>query len=299
MLTAMNKAACKVMLPASSDVEAMQRLRFRRFGMSLVTYALVILVTFVVTHLGLGKMSSLQWAVYIGAALFGNAVFFVLFRTNANLRFADASLTREQIVYSGLWGMVALYSLPEARPIVLMFYLPAFSFGMLRLTRQQYFGAVAWVLGFYAMLLCLEYFQARQGFKIRYELFLFALFGVLLAWFAFFGGFVTNIRRRLRAQAEEIKKAHEEIRIEMENRKRAQIEKDNLIVELQEALGKVTTLSGMLPICASCKKIRDDNGYWNQIEAYITMHSDAAFSHGLCEDCARKLYPDLYPDEET
>jgi hypothetical protein len=69
--------------------------------------------------------------------------------------------------------------------------------------------------------------------------------------------------------------------------------------ELQEALIKVKTLSGLLPICASCKKIRDDQGYWLQVEVYIREHSDAEFSHGLCPDCARELYPELYEDELT
>lgn len=63
---------------------------------------------------------------------------------------------------------------------------------------------------------------------------------------------------------------------------------------LQATLEKVKTLSGFLPICASCKKIRDDRGYWNQIEAYISQHSDAEFSHGICPDCAKKLYPEFY-----
>jgi hypothetical protein len=63
--------------------------------------------------------------------------------------------------------------------------------------------------------------------------------------------------------------------------------------DLRDALAKVKTLSGFLPICASCKKIRDDKGYWNQIEAYLSAHSELEFSHGLCPDCARKLYPEL------
>ena len=63
--------------------------------------------------------------------------------------------------------------------------------------------------------------------------------------------------------------------------------------ELQETLKKVRTLSGLLPICATCKKIRDDKGYWNQIEAFITKHSQAEFSHGICPECAKKFYPDL------
>ena len=59
------------------------------------------------------------------------------------------------------------------------------------------------------------------------------------------------------------------------------------------------TLKGFLPICATCKKIRDDQGYWNQIESYIKDHSEAEFSHGICPDCAKKLYPDmdLFNDE--
>jgi hypothetical protein len=270
-----------------------QRLRLRRFGMALATYAVIISATFLVTRIGLDVMSRTQWTVYIGLALFGNSLFFVLFYTGANLRFSDPSLTREQIMLSALFLMVALYSLPAARPIVLMFYLPAFSFGMLILTRRQYLIMVAFVMGLYATLLGFEYFKEHREFRINYELFLFILFGILLTWFAFFGGFVSNIRRHLRARKEEIQKAHEEIKFEMENRKRAEIEKDKLIIELKKALDRVKTLSGLLPICASCKKIRDDTGYWNQIEVYIQTHSEAEFSHSICPACAKKLYPDI------
>jgi len=65
------------------------------------------------------------------------------------------------------------------------------------------------------------------------------------------------------------------------------------VENLQEALKKVRTLSGLIPICASCKKIRDDRGFWNQLEQYISEHSDAEFSHGICPDCLERLYPDL------
>ena len=64
--------------------------------------------------------------------------------------------------------------------------------------------------------------------------------------------------------------------------------------KLQDALVKVKTLSGLLPICSNCKKIRDDKGYWNQIESYIRDHSEADFSHSICPECAKKLYPDFY-----
>jgi len=73
--------------------------------------------------------------------------------------------------------------------------------------------------------------------------------------------------------------------------------KSKLITQLQESLAEIKTLSGLLPICASCKNIRDDKGYWNQIEVYISGHSEAEFSHIICPKCAKKLYPDFYMDK--
>ena len=69
--------------------------------------------------------------------------------------------------------------------------------------------------------------------------------------------------------------------------------------ELELTLSEVKTLQGFLPICASCKKIRDDKGYWNQIEKYILDHSDVQFSHGICPECAKKLYPESDIHGET
>jgi hypothetical protein len=70
-------------------------------------------------------------------------------------------------------------------------------------------------------------------------------------------------------------------------------ERERLILQYQVALSQVKQLSGLLPICASCKKIRDDQGYWTQIEEYIADHSEADFSHSLCPDCLKKLYPEI------
>ena len=77
-------------------------------------------------------------------------------------------------------------------------------------------------------------------------------------------------------------------------RKLAENAKEELITELQNAIEEVNMLSGLLPICASCKNIRDDKGYWKKIESYISSHSKAKFSHSICPSCAQKLYPDLY-----
>jgi len=72
--------------------------------------------------------------------------------------------------------------------------------------------------------------------------------------------------------------------------------------KLKESIAQVKVLSGMLPICARCKKIRDDKGYWNKLESYIKQHSEAKFSHGICPECAKELYPEeyaeIYPDNE-
>jgi PAS domain S-box-containing protein len=76
-------------------------------------------------------------------------------------------------------------------------------------------------------------------------------------------------------------------------RKNLELEREKLIRQLQDALGSVKTLTGLLPICAYCKKIRDDQGYWNQLEAYVALHSRANFSHGICPDCAVRLRQEI------
>ena len=78
-------------------------------------------------------------------------------------------------------------------------------------------------------------------------------------------------------------------------RKQAEMEREKLILELKKAMSKIKMLSGLLPICASCKRIRDKKGNWHQLEIYIRDHSKAEFTHGICPECAAKLYPD-YPD---
>ncbi len=71
-------------------------------------------------------------------------------------------------------------------------------------------------------------------------------------------------------------------------------QRERLIGELRGSLKEVKELSGILPICANCKKIRNDEGYWEDVAAYISTHTKAAFTHGLCKECAAKLYPDFY-----
>ena len=79
---------------------------------------------------------------------------------------------------------------------------------------------------------------------------------------------------------------------------RATRQRERIIGELEDALAEIKTLRGIVPICTSCKKIRDDGGYWHQVESYVRDHSEAEFSHSICPECAKNLYPDLVKDKE-
>lgn len=86
------------------------------------------------------------------------------------------------------------------------------------------------------------------------------------------------------------------LKSEMDRRKQREAELSRSNEDLQRALREVKVLRGLIPICASCKKIRNDGGFWQQIEEYIGEHSEAEFSHGLCQPCLKKLYPGVYQD---
>jgi len=103
---------------------------------------------------------------------------------------------------------------------------------------------------------------------------------------------ISNKELVARVQAmERIKKAEDALREKEKQQER-------LIAKLQEALAEIKTLKGFIPICASCKKIRDDEGYWNQLESYISKHTDAVFSHGICPECAEKFRTELRNHEK-
>lgn len=93
--------------------------------------------------------------------------------------------------------------------------------------------------------------------------------------------------------------AHDRLASELVERRRIEAALEEKKDKLEITLAQVKTLSGFLPICSSCKKIRDDKGYWKQIETYIKDNSDAQFSHSVCPDCARQLYPDLDLDDTS
>lgn len=98
--------------------------------------------------------------------------------------------------------------------------------------------------------------------------------------------------RDLKQKEENLKKTNSDLVTEINEREKAEKQLKASFEQLQEALDNIKRLKGMLPICASCKKIRDDKGYWTQIESYLEEHTEALFSHGVCPDCAEQIYGD-------
>lgn len=88
----------------------------------------------------------------------------------------------------------------------------------------------------------------------------------------------------------ELEATNKQLHSEILERKQIQAEKEKLIMELQESMDNIKLLSGLLPICSNCKKIRDDKGYWNHLELYIETHTEAMFTHSVCPKCMDEIY---------
>ncbi len=108
----------------------------------------------------------------------------------------------------------------------------------------------------------------------------------------------TGIRKPYDLIFKELDTANENLKDEIQKGEKLEKEREIIIVKLQNALTEVKTLGGLIPICSHCKKIRDDKGYWKQLESYIHEHSNAKLSHGICPDCIKTHYPDHHPREE-
>ncbi len=208
-------------------------------------------------------------------------------------------LKRGIIVYrinSILFGLLVLYMLmvggEGGSKILWMYTFPLIVFFLLGKNE-----GIFWTGGIFAISFALLWmpsnlftvYNYNVQFRIRFVT-IFVIVSAIAYWFEY-------LRHKYRIGMEsEHRKLQEEkilLRHQIEEREKAEKEKGLLITQLQQALSKVKLLSGFLPICASCKKIRDDKGYWNQIEAYIRDHSEAEFSHAICPECMKKLYPDL------
>ena len=102
-----------------------------------------------------------------------------------------------------------------------------------------------------------------------------------------------RLRIQLEDQAADLRQVNEQLQREIVERKKTEEAERQKANTLQEAMDKIQTLTGLLPICMHCKKIRDGKGHWNQLEKYVSEHSNTEFAHGVCEDCQKKLYPEI------
>jgi len=105
-----------------------------------------------------------------------------------------------------------------------------------------------------------------------------------------------DLEELVRERTAELSKLNEQLHKDIARRKIAEQVREDLILELRDAIAKIKTLTGLIPICAWCKKIRDDKGYWKKVETYIREHSDASFTHGICPECLKKESPETYAE---
>jgi uncharacterized membrane protein YciS (DUF1049 family) len=122
----------------------------------------------------------------------------------------------------------------------------------------------------------IPYVQSELGFRLSWAIAMYIAVGATLSFFI--GAFFV-LKARVHAKTSQLT--------------RTLSDRDRLIAELKESIAREKRLIGLIPICANCKKIRNDKGYWEQVEIYVREHSDARFSHGICPECAQALYGDI------
>ena len=103
-----------------------------------------------------------------------------------------------------------------------------------------------------------------------------------------------DLESLIQKRTDELLKTNEMLKTEVLERQAIDEDRKKLVDDLQEALDNIKTLKGLIPICSSCKNIRDDKGFWNEVEVYLGKHTDIEFSHSLCPDCMKKHYPEEY-----
>ena len=197
-------------------------------------------------------------------------------------------------VNAAIFSLLLIYLLisgGEAGSLILWIYIfPLISFFLLGKNEGLFWNASMYLIA--ALLLWNPFsfsfiYDYPVEIKIRF-LPSYAIVSAVTYWFEYFRSYYRR----------DIELKNQSLQQEITERKAAELEREKLIKELQNALSEVKTLSGLFPICSSCKKIRDDRGYWNQIESYIRERSNAEFSHSICPDCREKLYPEFHNDDK-
>jgi len=259
--------------------DAIQRLRLRQFTIFLVM-GLPVMVLFAGYHLALGDpvlgAVSLAMALSLGLArilLRGGRPGLALYRINAA---GFGAMLLYMLAVGGSSGSKALWLFTY--PLITNFLLgrkegSAWSAVMLLGAGTLFLGVP---VGF-------PVHAYDREFALRFAL-VFLIITTVSHWFEFLR---QHYRQGMESEQLRLLEERGRLQVEIASRVAAEREREALIRELREAFSKVKQLSGLLPICASCKKIRDDGGQWLQMEAYVSERSEALFSHGLCPECAR------------
>lgn len=196
------------------------------------------------------------------------------------------------LLYSGLLLYLLSIGGDGGAKILWMYTFPLIALFLLG-RKEGFFWNVGLLVGALILLFQegsrLQTFNYPLGFKLRFVL-IYVMISAIALWFEY------RRKHYREGMVEKARLLEEEKRLlqeQINQRLRAEQEKDHLIGELQTALEEVQTLRGLLPICSYCHKIRNDDGFWNRIESYLEAHADVQFTHGICPDCRDEHFPGL------
>lgn len=252
-------------------LEPRQRLRLQRIGASAFTYAAISLCTWMISSVGLGQFDAKAWLLFVGYAVAANLVFSLLVVTGVNQRFADPSMTASQIFFAFLWGMIAIYFMPDARAVLLLMFYPAFSFGSLKLDFKAYLALVPRLSLMLLATILLHYRFSGAPVHLAYELTVWAIFTLVMLWFAVFGSYVYRTQRKLKQQyqllrssEEALQRSREQIRHAAETDFLTQLPNRRAFscwLEREQTRAEVRPVSLVLMDVDHFKQINDSHGH--------------------------------------
>lgn len=264
--------------------EGTEKLRRHHFTIFLVL-GLPVLLSFAIYHLAYGNLI-IGWATLTLSA------------SAALARFLLRNLSSGLVLYrinAFLFGAMLLFFMsvggPSGSKALWAFTFPLITNFLLGRREGSAWGAILFLAAqplLWATVLGLPTFAYDREFALRYAVVYLVIMGVAY-WFEFLR---QHYRAGMEREQRRLLEKQSRLEAEMASRMEAEAAREALILELREALGKVKMLSGLLPICASCKKIRDDQGRWLQVETYVRDRSEAEFTHGICPECSHKFRQD-------
>jgi PAS domain-containing protein len=203
---------------------------------------------------------------------------------------ASGAMNQTTFIWSLTYPLIALFLLGLKRGVEMSLLLLALAIGIFILGKE-----ISWLTGYQTDVIVrfIPTYLIIFFFSLAMEKVRDTVHGRLEASNLVIQNALDEVRKGTAALAE----SNRELQVEITERKRAEEALEEERKRLQKALDDVRTLRGILPICANCKKIRDDQGYWNQVEVYVRDHTEAKFSHGICPECMKKFYPEFAEDE--